>query len=805
MAATLSTPLMVSLARRIYQRCGGDPGMLLTGFTDRSSLEEHLISRAIEAAYEPGPSPAAGSEPEARPWNAKTAQRYLTFLAEYLHTHRERDLAWWMLGRRLLSPWATPVIGLAVGTVLMTVITVGMVLLGDEEDIEAVDGLGAGAMAGAVCAVLITLAWYIGGAAAPGRLSLSLRGSREPLRRGFVNGFALTAIPGAPVLAVSAAGMTLGDDWDHDALSGYLTWLLVTLGLAGVIGLALAVHNWLDAPSEHSARISPDDFVRQDRLSSLVGALAAGTVVGLCGAPAAAAAVVASHLLFTWITDWTGEPSIGDVLAARVGEQQVQIGLYDGLLIAGLFVLPGIVFALLLLMTRAWPRFLVVRLVLAARGHLPLRLMTFLADARREGLLRQSGGMYQFQHILLQEWLINNPPEPDAAQRIPRWVTAPRKVLAVVAVVTMAVLVLGLARVLPEDRSRATFLLSPAGTFSMSPDGDFLAIGRDDEPDTPGSSEWTRVWDVRTRTEIVRLRTGPVSELLLGPGGRSLVTVNDDGSRTWLWDVRSRRRTRLPVAGPPETTAFSADGQRLAIAGERDRRMHLWDVPSARPLPSPPTGPIVTGALNRDGTVLATVEDAAVDEENAAYTTRLWDTATGLQIKRLAAQNVTQVAFSPDDAILLTAGHSMPAQLWDVRSARRLVSLQSTEAELRFVPHGRALIFMKAEDVLRAWRWDRRSSTRTSPIEGFLAYRNASLAVSPDGRVIAVTAERSGTGEAIELRDAETGERFGDALTGHFDSAVLLSFSSDGKTLSSYSESDNSIRIWSVPPPKGPE
>lgn len=43
------------------------------------------------------------------------------------------------------------------------------------------------------------------------------------------------------------------------------------------------------------------------------------------------------------------------------------------------------------------------RVVLAARGCLPLRLSLFLDDAHRLGILRQSGAVYQFRHAALLE------------------------------------------------------------------------------------------------------------------------------------------------------------------------------------------------------------------------------------------------------------------------------------------------------------------------------------------------------------------------------------------------------------------
>ena len=53
----------------------------------------------------------------------------------------------------------------------------------------------------------------------------------------------------------------------------------------------------------------------------------------------------------------------------------------------------------------AWFVFLLATMVLAVRGRLPLRLMTFLDDAHRLGLLRAVGPIYQFRHSELQDHL----------------------------------------------------------------------------------------------------------------------------------------------------------------------------------------------------------------------------------------------------------------------------------------------------------------------------------------------------------------------------------------------------------------
>ena len=43
---------------------------------------------------------------------------------------------------------------------------------------------------------------------------------------------------------------------------------------------------------------------------------------------------------------------------------------------------------------------------LAARGRLPLRLLSFLDDMHRLGILRSVGPIYQFRHEVFRTWLV---------------------------------------------------------------------------------------------------------------------------------------------------------------------------------------------------------------------------------------------------------------------------------------------------------------------------------------------------------------------------------------------------------------
>ncbi|MFF5145725.1 hypothetical protein ACFY6U_39465 [Streptomyces sp. NPDC013157] len=53
----------------------------------------------------------------------------------------------------------------------------------------------------------------------------------------------------------------------------------------------------------------------------------------------------------------------------------------------------------------AWGRLAVARVWLGVTGRLPWRLMAFLEDAHRRGVLRRSGAYFEFRHLRLQSYL----------------------------------------------------------------------------------------------------------------------------------------------------------------------------------------------------------------------------------------------------------------------------------------------------------------------------------------------------------------------------------------------------------------
>jgi len=151
-------------------------------------------------------------------------------------------------------------------------------------------------------------------------------------------------------------------------LGGLQFGLIGGLILGGVDGVACGLYRWLETPADLTRSASPLSSLRTDR----VAALARGGLV-----------TVLSGFVCFIVALTTPDADGGHRVAGQ------------------LWLLMGPVAVCL----SAWGRLLVARIWLGATGRLPWRLMTFLSDAHRRGVLRQAGALYQFRHLRLQQRL----------------------------------------------------------------------------------------------------------------------------------------------------------------------------------------------------------------------------------------------------------------------------------------------------------------------------------------------------------------------------------------------------------------
>ncbi|GAA2241370.1 hypothetical protein GCM10010145_04150 [Streptomyces ruber] len=421
-AEALSTPLMVSLARMAFERtawegAGDSPAVLVdeTRLDSRHAVEDYVTAKFVDS-WRSGQAPAAAdAAARSRRRNGGGREReWLTYLALYLHRHRERDLVWWRMPERLLSAWAGPSVALVGGLLLTVTVTALLTPEGtptDPEEASAVrqSSLGSGMAVGAGFLILAMVVWWISSGRAPGRISLRAPGTLGRLRAGFRSGWSFTALPAGCVLAGTAAVALTGSNAREgvDTLLPAVGYVWTTV-MAAAIGLS--AHEWLSAAPVTAISSHPASSLRDDRRSALAGAAACGLAAGLTVFPLLVAYMVVLDLITSVATGLRGEPSLTELVLLHAQQVAASFGgYYEGRWHWAPFVYGSMLtcccIGLLALLPRAWTRFLIFRIAAAATHNLPWRLMDFLERAHRGGILRHTGGHYQFRHIKIQDAL----------------------------------------------------------------------------------------------------------------------------------------------------------------------------------------------------------------------------------------------------------------------------------------------------------------------------------------------------------------------------------------------------------------
>ncbi|MFI7121303.1 NACHT domain-containing protein [Amycolatopsis sp. NPDC049868] len=434
----LSTPLALWLLRKVYLDTRADPAKLCdaSAFPDADTVIDHLLDHLVDAVIRANPPLPNDDEHPFRPrraWDPADATRWLTFLARHLSTIGSRDLAWWQLHRaapRTVAVMAGLVAGLTValavvihdglqwsladalvvGSVLGLVfglvvgfarrMNVGHVLgLVFGLDMLAI-GIGAGLASilvpalvfTVVAAVSIVLVAVLTARAAgpapadrPAYADLRLRGRTRLLARKLTgwaeSGLALRFVPGfgAGFMFGGTLGFVFGGllGLADAVLNGLASGLLLGMVCGLASWLAIGVIAWAETPiTDEQPRTPTVTFGRDLQLvyvKSLAGGAALGVALGVQDALSGG-------------TDMTSRITVGLLVTVTI---TLGIGLHH----------PS-------------GRYLITVIALRTRNQIPLRLLAFLNDAHRLGLLRQTGPLYQFRHAKLHDRLATRQDQP---------------------------------------------------------------------------------------------------------------------------------------------------------------------------------------------------------------------------------------------------------------------------------------------------------------------------------------------------------------------------------------------------------
>lgn len=288
--------------------------------------------------------------------------------------------------------------------------------------------------------------------------------------------------------------------------------------------------------------------------------------------------------------------------------------------------------------------------------------------------------------------------------------------------------------------------VAPAGEIyhvAFSPDGQWLASG---------SGEGIALWDISSGKLLQGFGYDVLKGHLFGftPDGHSLIIEGD--ARIATWRLKQEILTwQMPVekSEPRRILAISADGRLLALQ-DSDSNISIRDAQANRDgskISSEPVGLRNPAAFSPDHTILACQSDGKDDA------VRLWDVASGKELRALGNGLSTALAFSPDGHKLAIA--RIGITIWDVASGSLLQEMKrNIERPLHLHiskangKHGPILLADSGRNFLHVW--DLRSPPR---FEHYDPSTSADFIDTPDGNVV--------------ITDWRDGKRqFLDALTG---------------------------------------
>jgi RNA polymerase sigma factor (sigma-70 family) len=354
------------------------------------------------------------------------------------------------------------------------------------------------------------------------------------------------------------------------------------------------------------------------------------------------------------------------------------------------------------------------------------------------------------------------------------------------------------------------------GSFTFSPNAKTLIAG---------DLRTIHCWDIATGTEGRRIEEHPgacIFRVALAQDGNVLATqalpevpkvalefgLEDQAdSKVYLWDLAGGKRIGqievVPVSGaqrsdvPSDSSRvrafrFSPDAKTLATASG-DGMLRVWEIATGKELRRWHAGWVHSLAFSPDGKRLASA--------GGDYTVHLWDAATGKELREHPGHRsgFELLTLSPDGRTLASAGWDHEVHVWDMATGELRRLLRPDDGivqDFHFSPDGRSLITLGENTKVPVW--DIRSGQQRRQFQAPVEARPGryAQATSPDGQTwVSVSVDGKGTSSLV-LWDGSTGKKRRVLA----DSACwlgALTFSPGGETLYSCC-GDKKVRLWDV-------
>ncbi|MCS7467998.1 hypothetical protein NZK35_15190 [Stieleria sp. ICT_E10.1] len=253
----------------------------------------------------------------------------------------------------------------------------------------------------------------------------------------------------------------------------------------------------------------------------------------------------------------------------------------------------------------------------------------------------------------------------------------------------------------------------------------------------------------------------PITAIARAPDGRT--TARASYGRIEIQHAAGDRDSNLTTEisddqlGKINSLAFSSDSTRLLVASG------LTGAYGRAAIYATESGTLIREFVGHKDTLYAAVfspDDAMLATAGYDRTIVLWNANSGDLVRRLTGHNgaIFDLAFAPDGTVLVSACADETVKVWNVEQGIRLDTLSQPEGEVFAVAvthDGRHIVAVSADNRLRAWRL---RSTRTPRINPLVATRFmdetpiVNFAIAPDDQSLVAISE-SGSVKRVRTSD----------------------------------------------------
>ncbi|MCA9218321.1 MAG: hypothetical protein KDB27_34870, partial [Planctomycetales bacterium] len=304
---------------------------------------------------------------------------------------------------------------------------------------------------------------------------------------------------------------------------------------------------------------------------------------------------------------------------------------------------------------------------------------------------------------------------------------------------------------------------------------------------------------------VDRLQKPKVSSVAISHDGHFALTAVADDRTVRLWDLENLTEIH-PDSSPTKpllelnnrqlwSAAFGNDSETIVTLGGSEAR--IWNRQTGKEqLNLSPHGTVVSARFTPDDRHVVT---ASWDD-----TAKIWDTSSGLAIRKLAGQhqgNVNMALFSPDGKHVLTCSDDRTALLWNAETGEptgiTLTGHGAAVTSAAFSLDGSRIVTASRDQCARVW------NSQTGELIMHLHDPSLPNQQSHELGVLCVTYFHSSDGDfvatggedgTVKIWKAETGELL-KRLDAHTARVTSVNASPDGSRLATASQ-DTTAKIW---------